>query len=66
MPEMGGRQCLEGLLSLDPSVRVVIASGYSADAISKEALVSAAKGFIRKPYDIGRMLGMVREVLDAK
>jgi two-component system, cell cycle sensor histidine kinase and response regulator CckA len=28
MPEMGGKQCLEGLLRLDPAVKAVIASSY--------------------------------------
>ena len=66
MPEMGGKQCLERLLSLDPSVKVVIASGYSADAMSRETLVFAAKGFVDKPYNIRQMLAIVREVLDAE
>ena len=66
MPEMGGKQCLEGLLSLDPSVKVVIASGYSADGPTKESLTAGAKGFVNKPYDIRQVLEVVREVLDAE
>ncbi|MGC8660105.1 MAG: ATP-binding protein [Desulfomonilaceae bacterium] len=31
MPEMDGKQCLDALLAIDPSVKVVIASGYLAD-----------------------------------
>jgi two-component system, cell cycle sensor histidine kinase and response regulator CckA len=66
MPEMGGRQCLEGLLRLDPSVKVVIASGYSTDGPTKEALTSGAKGFVNKPYDIRQMLQVVRAILDGE
>ncbi|MBM3302472.1 MAG: response regulator, partial [Deltaproteobacteria bacterium] len=66
MPEMGGKQCLEGLLSLDPSVKVVIASGYSAYGPTKEALAAGAKGFVNKPYDIWQMLEVVRAVLDTQ
>ena len=29
MPEMGGKQCLEELLKIDPAVKILIASGYS-------------------------------------
>ena len=65
MPEVGGKQCLEGLLRLDPSVRVVIASGYSAEGPTKDALSAGAKGFVNKPYDIRQVLGVVREVLDS-
>ncbi|MGO9571019.1 MAG: PAS domain S-box protein [Desulfomonilaceae bacterium] len=66
MPEMGGKQCLEGLLSLNPSAKVIIASGYSADGPTKDALAAGAKGFVNKPYDIRQVLGVVREVLDAE
>ena len=66
MPEMGGKQCLEGLLTLDPAVKVVIASGYSGKETTKEALTSGAKGFIDKPYDVRQVLEVVRSVLDDK
>lgn len=66
MPKMGGRQCLEALLDIDPSMKAVIASGYSADAMTKEIPVSGAKGFIKKPYAIRQLLEVVREVLDAE
>lgn len=66
MPKMGGRQCLEALLDIDPSMKAVIASGYSADAMTMEIPVSGAKGFIKKPYAIRQLLEAVREVLDAE
>ena len=64
MPEMGGKECLEGLLSLNSSVKVVIASGYSPNVPTREALSAGAKGFVNKPYDIPELLGVIREVLD--
>jgi CheY-like chemotaxis protein len=64
MPEMGGKQCLEGLLKLNPAVKVVIASGFSANVSTKEMLASQAKGFVNKPYDIRQLLGVVRSTLD--
>ncbi|MFH0825893.1 MAG: PAS domain S-box protein [Pseudomonadota bacterium] len=64
MPEMGGKQCLEALLALAPSLKVVIASGLSADGPTKDALSAGAKGFVNKPYDIRQVLEVVREVLD--
>ncbi|MBF0552414.1 MAG: response regulator, partial [Deltaproteobacteria bacterium] len=66
MPEMGGKQCLEGLLGLDPSIKVLIASGYSADGPGKEALEAGAKGFVNKPYNNRQMLEVVRSILDEK
>ncbi len=66
MPQMGGKQCLETLLRFDPSVKVVIASGYSAKGTAEETLASAARGFVNKPYDIRQVLEVVRSVLDEK
>ncbi len=66
MPEMGGKQCLEGLLILSPSVNVVIASGYSASGPTKDALSAGAKAFVNKPYDMRQMLEVVRGVLDSE
>ncbi|MBF0476379.1 MAG: response regulator [Deltaproteobacteria bacterium] len=64
MPEMGGKQCLEGLLGLDPSIKVIIASGYSADGPGKEAVAAGAKGFVNKPYDHRQILEVIRSILD--
>jgi CheY-like chemotaxis protein len=64
MPEMGGKQCLERLLRMNPAIKVIISSGYSASGPTREALSAGAKGFVNKPYDIHRMLDVIREVLD--
>jgi len=64
MPGMGGRRCLEELLKMNPRAKVVIASGYSVDEPTKEALEVGAKNFISKPYAIREMLKVIREVLD--
>ena len=66
MPEMGGKQCLEELFKINKSVKVVVASGYSANGPTKDALASGAKGFVDKPFDIRQVLTAVREVLDAE
>ncbi|MFH0824131.1 MAG: ATP-binding protein, partial [Pseudomonadota bacterium] len=65
MPEMGGKQCLEGMLSHNPQIKVVIASGFSGGGPGKDALEAGAKGFVGKPYDIRQMLEVIRAVLDA-
>ncbi len=65
MPQMGGHKCLEGLLMIDPDVRVLVASGCSDDNSRTQALELGAKAFINKPYDIHEMLQAVRAVLDA-
>jgi DNA-binding NtrC family response regulator len=64
MPGMGGRRCLEEILKINLKTKVLIASGYSVNGPTKEALKAGGKGFISKPYGIKQMLKAVREALD--
>lgn len=65
MPEMGGKQSLEGLRKINPHVKVLIASGYAAAGETKKTIESEAGGFVRKPYQVRGLLQAVRRVLDA-
>ena len=60
MPEMDGKQCLRELLKINPGARVLVASGYSANGPTKEALEGGARGFVSKPFDMGQLLQTVR------
>ena len=64
MPEMGGTECLKELLKIDPQVKVLVASGYSADASVKETIQMGAKGFVTKPFRVKELLRDVRRILD--
>jgi DNA-binding NtrC family response regulator len=66
MPGMGGMRCLEGLQSINPEVRVVIATGYTpeGEGQAKAVLEREGGGYISKPYDMRELLRVVREALD--
>ncbi len=64
MPGMGGYKCLEGLIKINPKVKTIISSGYSATGKVKAALQTGASGFIGKPYMIAEVLHKIRETLD--
>lgn len=64
MPEMGGEECLEELLKIDPGVKIIVASGYTADAVAGTPLELGARGFVSKPFRFTKLLGKVRQVLD--
>jgi two-component system, cell cycle sensor histidine kinase and response regulator CckA len=64
MPEMGGEACLQELLRIDPGVKVLVASGYSADISMRGPLEVGAKSFVSKPFRLKELLRQVRKVLD--
>ena len=66
MPGMGGHRCLQELIKMDPQVKVIIASGYSAQATAGDTIQAGAAGFIGKPYRFADLLNKAREVLDKK
>ncbi len=64
MPGMGGHKCLLKLLDLNPSIKVIIASGYAAHDQGSQALSSGAMDFISKPFRFQDLTKTVRRVLD--
>ncbi len=65
MPDMGGHECLEELLAINPKAKVLIASGYSADGPPSEIGKGGAKEFVSKPYNLKEILQAIRRALDS-
>ena len=66
MPGMGGYQCLDQLMRVNPEARVLIASGYTAEnSLVRDSLARGASGFINKPYRLADISGKIREILDS-
>ena len=65
MPEMSGRHCLEQLLRMNPTAKVLVASGYAANGPAKETRESGATGFVSKPFDMKEILLAIRKCLDS-
>jgi PAS domain S-box-containing protein len=62
MPVLSGHEAFRQLLSLNPCVRVVFASGYAAEQLTeleKELMV----GFIKKPYRPNELIVAIEEAL---
>lgn len=64
MPYMGGKECLENLLRMNPELKVVIASGHTATVKIDDFLQMGAKGFVAKPFSLRSFLKAVRDALD--
>ncbi|MCX5873295.1 MAG: response regulator [Deltaproteobacteria bacterium] len=63
MPEMSGRDCLLELLKIDPSVKVLIASGYAPEDELHREISPLVRGFLHKPFAIAELLNEARSVL---
>lgn len=50
MPEMNGRDCFAEMRKIDPSVRVLLSSGFTRVDDLNDLRAAGLMGFIRKPY----------------
>jgi CheY-like chemotaxis protein len=65
MPEMSGPELVRQLTSAGQQVKVLFVSGYPDDAFRRYQPEMQAAAFLAKPFTPERLLGKVREVLDA-
>lgn len=64
MPNMGGEECLQALLQIDPGVKVVLASANEPGENTREQIEAQTRGYLRKPYLGEDLVSTVRKVLD--
>jgi PAS domain S-box-containing protein len=60
---MGGRDTVKELISIDPSVRAIVASGYSNDPVLAEFEKFGFKGAMVKPFDTEKLKVSINEVI---
>lgn len=65
MPEMGGKQCMRELLEINPAAKVLLASGYESGGGPLDARQLGAAGFVRKPFNVAKILQKVRQIIDS-
>ena len=66
MPEMNGKDLANKLQSLNPQLKCLYMSGYTADIIAQHGVLDEGVYFIQKPFSLSNMAAKVREVLDGK
>jgi len=64
MPDIGGKETFEALQHQDPSVKVLLSSGYSMDSQAKDMMVAGCKGFIQKPFTMVELSRKLREIIE--
>ena len=65
MPELGGRELAERILTIRPDIKVLFMSGHTQDVILKEG-VKAGTPFLQKPFTLSDLANKVRAVLDSQ
>ena len=63
MPEMGGIECVERMVEIDPDVIILVVSALSDKATAIEALKKGANGFLCKPFNEEELNKAFRELL---
>jgi DNA-binding response OmpR family regulator len=56
MPEKDGAAVTESILAARPEAKVLIITGNPTDPLAKRALDAGAKGLLKKPFEIGKVL----------
>jgi two-component system cell cycle sensor histidine kinase/response regulator CckA len=63
MPRIGGKQLFFKLKDLDPSLSVILFSGYSNNEDVQECLDNGAITFFYKPFKLKELISKVEEVI---
>jgi CheY-like chemotaxis protein len=66
MPGMGGREVANALCQERPGLRVLFASGYTAEAIARHGVLEPGRDLIHKPFTPDALVRRVRDALDRK
>jgi DNA-binding NtrC family response regulator len=65
MPVMDGATAFPLMLEADPSVPIILMSGYSKQEATSVFTGKGLAGFIKKPYDLKQLTYKIRVVLDS-
>ncbi|MBU8922074.1 MAG: PAS domain S-box protein [Bacteroidales bacterium] len=66
MPEMNGQDLARTLLSLNPGLKCLFMSGYTANVIARHGVLDDGVHFLQKPYTPQDLARKVRETLDGE
>jgi DNA-binding NtrC family response regulator len=63
MPKLGGRECFLEMKKLDPGVRAIIMTGYTAEDIPQQLLDAGVVDCIEKPLDLRQFTQKVKDAI---
>jgi CheY-like chemotaxis protein len=63
---MGGREAFEKIRKVDPSVKVVMSSGYTSDPMMTDYAKFGLDGILAKPYRITDIKALLEKLIQKK
>jgi two-component system cell cycle sensor histidine kinase/response regulator CckA len=63
MPDMGGAEAIAVLRELNPSVRIIVATGAGSPSGAASVHEMGVQAYIKKPFDLAHLLGTLDQVL---
>jgi DNA-binding response OmpR family regulator len=63
MPEMSGDQVFDCLQKINAEVPVMLITGFCDDVVGAESLRNKVRGYLIKPFQLGDLIGKVREIV---
>jgi signal transduction histidine kinase len=63
MPEMNGLECVQQMRQINPEVKVIVSTGYTADDSAAQTLKEGAVGLIEKPFDFHTLSKAIKKAL---
>jgi len=66
MPKVSGGETFDRLKQINPTIKVILCSGYSIDGQATEILERGCSAFIQKPFNLKTLSQHIRAVLNNK
>jgi two-component system cell cycle sensor histidine kinase/response regulator CckA len=60
---MGGKDTIQELIRIDPKVKAIVASGYSADQVMAEYKRFGFRDVLKKPFSLQEISNAIQRVL---
>ncbi len=64
LPDMDGTELLERMRETEPKMVKIILTGYPSLKNAIDAVNKGADGYLMKPFDVGKLLAMVKQQLE--
>ncbi|MEW6455164.1 MAG: response regulator [Acidobacteriota bacterium] len=64
MPGIKGEDLLKKILEINPEAKVIVSSGYPKEERMNKLIELGAVDFIKKPFQLNKLIKLIRKILD--